>query len=84
MSNKEYILDSLIDDGECFTQIKEYFDHFIISIEDDELQKLLDDMEREQLIAVSTNWVNEKNEHPYYLTARGKKMWENTNWNDEE
>ena len=41
-------------------------------------------MEREQLIAVSTNWVNEKNEHPYYLTDRGKKMWENTNWNDEE
>ena len=84
MTNKEYVLDSLIDDGECFTQIKEYFDHFNIFIEDDELQRLLNDMEREQLIAVSTNWVNEKNEHPYCLTAKGKKLWKNANWNDEE
>ena len=84
MTNKEYILDSLVDDGECFTQIKEYFDQFNISIEDDKLQNLLDDIEREQLISVSTSWVNEKNEHPYYLTTKGKEMWKNANWNDEE
>ena len=37
MTKKEYILDSLIDDDEAFTQILEYFEFVSVDISEEEL-----------------------------------------------
>ena len=44
MTKKEYILDSLIDDDECFTQIAEYFKFCEIEISHAEIKRLLAEM----------------------------------------
>lgn len=77
MTNKELILDSLIDDDECLTQIVEFFDFAEVDISIDELQKTLDEMVEEGYISINYNWQNEHDEYPYALTEKGKKAWKN-------
>ncbi len=75
MTNKEWILDSLIDDDECLTQIAEYFDLAEVDISMDELQKTLDEMVEEGYVYINRTWQNEYDEYPYALTEKGKKAW---------
>ena len=78
MTNKELILDSLIDDDEAFTQILEYFELAAeIKISPLELKKLLNEMVEEGYISINYNWKNEHDEYPYSLTEKGKKAWKN-------
>lgn len=78
MTNKELILDSLIDDDEAFTQILEYFElAAAIRISPLELKKLLNEMVEEGYISINYNWKNEHDEYPYSLTEKGKKAWKN-------
>lgn len=77
MTNKEMILDSLIDDDEAFTQILEYFELFAeIKITPSEIKRLLAEMVEEGYITVNYSWKNEHDEYPYSLTAKGRKAWE--------
>lgn len=77
MNTKEYILDSLIDDDEAFTQIVEYFNLAPeITISPLEIKTLLDKMVDEGYITVNYSWKNEHDEYPYSLTEKGKKAWE--------
>ena len=77
MTNKELILDSLIDDDEAFTQIEEYFDLAAeINISPVEIKMLLEVMLTEGYISINYNWKNEHDEYPYSLTEKGKKAWE--------
>lgn len=75
MTNKELILDSLIDADECFTQIVEFFDFAEVDISIDELQKTLDEMVEEGYLSINYKWQNEHDEYPYALTEKGKKAW---------
>ena len=78
MTNKEFILDSLIDDDEAFTQILEYFELIAeIKISPLELKKMLKEMEEEGYISINYSWKTERNEYPYSLTEKGKMAWEN-------
>lgn len=77
MTNKEYILDSLVDDEEAKTQIMEYFKFNAIDISESELDSLLNEMLAEGLIAINRQWRNERNEFPYTLTKKGRYRWEN-------
>ena len=78
MSNKELILDCLIDDDEAFTQIVEYFELAAeIKISSEEIKKLLNEMIDEGYIFINYSWKNEHNEYPYSLTEKGKKAWKN-------
>ncbi len=80
MTNKEFILDCLIQDDEAFTQIVEYFELVVeINISSLEIKKLLDEMLAEGYIYINYNWKNEHDEYPYSLTEKGKKAWENIN-----
>lgn len=80
MTNKEFILDCLIQDDEAFTQIVEYFELFVeINISSLEIKKLLDEMLAEGYISINYKWKNEHDEYPYSLTEKGKKAWENIN-----
>ena len=77
MTNKDLILDSLIDDDEAFTQIVEYFDLAAeINISPVEIKMLLEEMLTEGYISINYNWKNEHDEYPYSLTEKGKKAWE--------
>lgn len=60
MTKKEYILDSLIDDDEAFTQILEYFEFVSVDISEEELNLLLNEMINEGLIVINKQWTNEK------------------------
>lgn len=78
MSNKELILDCLIDDDEAFTQIVEYFELAAeIKISSEEIKKLLNEMIDEGYIFINYSWKNEYDEYPYSLTEKGRKAWEN-------
>ena len=78
MTNKELILDSLIDDDEAFTQILEYFELAAeVKISPVELKKLLNEMVDEGYIFINYSWKTEREEYPYSLTEKGKKAWEN-------
>ena len=44
MIHKEMILDSLIGDDECFTQINEYFNLSEVKISDNDLERTLKEM----------------------------------------
>ena len=79
MTNKEFILDCLIQDDEAFTQIVEYFKFYNINISPLEIKKLLDEMLAEGYISINYKWKNEHDEYPYSLTEKGKKAWENIN-----
>lgn len=76
MTNKEFILDCLIQDDEAFTQIVEYFELAIeMNISPLEIKKLLIEMVEEGYIFINYNWKNEHDEYPYSLTEKGKKAW---------
>ena len=76
MTNKEFILDSLIDDDEAFTQILEYFELAAeIKISPLELKKMLKEMEEEGYISINYSWKTERDEYPYSLTEKGRKAW---------
>ena len=72
MTNKEFILDSLIDDDEAFTQILEYFKLAAeIKISPLELKKMLNEMVEEGYIFINYAWKTERDEYPYSLTEKG-------------
>ena len=77
LTNKELILDCLIEDDEAFTQIVEFF---VLAAEVDishfEVKRLLAEMLDEGYICVNYNWKTEHDEYPYSLTEKGKKAWE--------
>ena len=76
MTMKEFILASLIDDDEAFTQILEYFELAAeIKISPLELKKMLKEMEEEGYISINYSWKTERNEYPYSLTEKGRKAW---------
>ncbi len=78
MSNKELILDCLIDDDEAFTQIVEYFELVDeIEISPEEIKNLINEMIEEGYITINYSWKNEYDEYPYSLTEKGRKAWEN-------
>ena len=74
LTNKELILDCLIQDDEAFTQIVEYF---VLAAEVDishfEVKRLLAEMLDEGYICVNYNWKTEHDEYPYSLTEKGKR-----------
>ncbi len=76
MTNKEMILDSLIDDDEAFTQILEYFEYVEVKISSSEIKRLLAEMVEEGYITINYSWQNEHYEYPYSLTEKGIKAWE--------
>ena len=77
LTNKELILDCLIQDDEAFTQIVEYF---VLAAEVDishfEVKRLLAEMLDEGYICVNYNWKTEHDEYPYSLNEKGKRAWE--------
>ena len=78
MTNKELVLDSLIDDDEAFTQILEHFELAAeIKISPVELKKLLNEMVNEGYIFINYSWKTERNEYPYSLTEKGIMAWNN-------
>ena len=82
MTNKELILDCLIQDDEAFTQIVEYFELDVeVKISPLKIKTLLDEMIKEGYISINYTWQNEHNEYPYSLTEKGKIAWENIQQN---
>lgn len=79
MTHKGMILESLIDDDECFTQIKEYFNLSEVKITDNDLERTLKEMVEEGYISINFKWQNENNEYPYSLTEKGRKVWKEKN-----
>jgi hypothetical protein len=78
MTNKELILDSLIDDDEAFTQILEYFVLAAeVKISPLELKNLLIEMVEEGYIFINYSWKTERDEYPYSLTEKGRMAWNN-------
>lgn len=75
MTNKEFILDCLIQDDEAFTQIVEYFKFYNINISPLEIKRLLEEMLDEGYISINYGWKNEHDEYPYSLTEKGRKVW---------
>ena len=76
MTNKEMILDCLIQDDEAFTQIVECFELAIgINIYHSEIKKLLTEMIEEGYISINYSWKNEHDEYPYSLTEKGRQAW---------
>ena len=72
MTNKEMILDSLINDDEAFTQIVEYFELFAeVKVAPSEIKELLAEMVEEGYITMNYSWKNEHDEYPYSLTEKG-------------
>ena len=80
MTNKEFILDCLIQDDEAFTQIVEYFEFAVeINIFPVEIKTLLEEMVDEGYISINYSWKNEHDEYPYSLTEKGKEAWKRIN-----
>lgn len=78
MTNKEMILECLIQDDEAFTQIVEYFVLGAeIEISKDTILMLLREMVEEGYIYVNYSWKTERDEYPYSLTEKGKFAWNN-------
>ncbi|MBR7177765.1 MAG: hypothetical protein IKD26_06105 [Clostridia bacterium] len=75
MTNKELIIDCLIQDDEPFTQIVEFFKVIDVSISVFEIKKLLVEMINEGYVAINHAWKNEHDEYPYTLTDKGRKAW---------
>jgi DNA-binding PadR family transcriptional regulator len=76
MTNKEIILDALINDSEAITQIKEYFHLLSVEISLEELNVVLEDLVEDEFIFIDEIWVNELGEKPYTITDKGKQEWE--------
>lgn len=78
MTNKEKILELLIQDDEAFTQIVEYFALSPeIEISCAEIKSLLEEMIEARLVCINYSWKTENEEYPYSLTEKGRKEWLN-------
>lgn len=75
MTIMECILDCLIDDGEAYTQIVDFFEFSHIEVSANEINRTLFEMEKDGYIYINYEWTNEYGEHPYFLTEKGKKAW---------
>ena len=77
MTNKEFVLDCLIQDDEAFTQIVEYFE-LVAKVDASplEIEILLEEMLAEGYVYINYDWKNEHNEFPYSLTQKGRDAWE--------
>lgn len=76
MTNKEMILECLIQDDEAFTQIVEYFEIApAVNISHSEIRRTLEEMVEEGYIFVNHEWKTEKDEYPFSLTDKGKAAW---------
>lgn len=74
---KEIVLECLSQDDEAFTQIMEYCKlPPSIEISKIELEQILDEMIKEDIIYVNNKWKTENNEFPYSLTEKGKRVLE--------
>lgn len=85
MTNKEMILECLIQDDEAFTQIVEYFElEPAVNISHSEIKRTLDEMVEEGYVCVNYEWKTEKDEYPFSLTDKGKKAWRKfrISWDD--
>ena len=77
MTNKEFVLDCLIEDDEAFTQIVEYFELVAeVDVSPLEIEILLEEMLAEGYVSINYDWKNEHNEFPYSLTQKGRDAWE--------
>lgn len=75
MTNKELIIDLLSQDDEALSQIEEYFKlPPSVNLSRLELENLLNEMIKDGYIVINKTWKTEKNEYPYSLTEKGKKM----------
>lgn len=80
MTNKELILDSLINDDEAFTQIAKYFALVAgVKISTSEIQQLLSELLNDGYIKINYDWKNEHGEYPYSLTQKGREAWKEIN-----
>jgi hypothetical protein len=84
MTNKEYILDCLVDGSEAKTQIVEFFEFVKIDITSKEIDGLIEEMFREDLITIDGNWVNEFGEISYAMTAKGRMLWQSIVQNESD
>jgi hypothetical protein len=75
MTNKEYILDCLMDDSEAEKQIIEFFGFLQIDISVEEIKLLIQDLVNEGLIFQDNKWVNELGERPYSISIKGREVW---------
>ena len=85
MTNKEMILECLIQDDEAFTQIVEYFElEPAVNISHSEIRRTLEEMVEDGYICVNYEWKTEKDEYPFSLTDKGKAAWRNfrISWDD--
>ena len=85
MTNKEIILECLIQDDEAFTQIVEYFElEPTVNISHSEIRKTLEEMIEDGYICVNYEWKTEKDEYPFSLTDKGKAAWSKfrISWDD--
>ena len=85
MTNKEMILECLIQDDEAFTQIVEYFElEPAVNISHSEIRRTLEEMVEEGYICINYEWKTEKDEYPFSLTDKGKAAWRNfrISWDD--
>ena len=77
MTNKEFILDSLIDGldiGESEEQIRKYFEFIKVKIDEEELGKLINELIEEKLIYITKNkYLFDKS--MYALTKKGREFW---------
>jgi len=77
MTKKEYILDCLADGSEAKAQIVEYFEFVKVDISSNEIDHLIEEMIKEDLIIIDRNWLKEFGEKSYSMTQKGRVMWEN-------
>lgn len=82
MTNKEYILDCLIDDSEAEKQIIDFFKTFRIVINIGEIKSLIQELIDEGLIFQDNKWVNEFGEKPYTITDKGREAWKKITTNE--
>jgi len=75
MTNKEYVLDCLMDGGEAEKQIVEFFRFLQIEISVEEIRLLIQDLINEGLIFQDNRWVNELGERPYSISIKGREVW---------
>lgn len=84
MTNKEYILDCLADDSEAKTQIIKFFEFVKVDISSKEIDSLIEEMLREDLITIDGDWVNEFGEKSYAMTVKGRSLWQSIVQNDND
>jgi hypothetical protein len=84
MTNKEYILDCLVDGSEAKTQIVEFFEFVKVDITSKELDGLIEEMFRENLITIDGDFVNEFGEKSYAMTTKGRMLWQSIVQNEND